>query len=89
MRTVKKMVEQIMHQQRRQRGPATDLPENLQEQYMSLLKQEVAEEIADEVVQRVRGGLTPAQLEDRGAGAGASAGVGGGVHPGGPGGRAV
>jgi flagellar biosynthesis protein FlhF len=69
MRVVQRMVSRMMREQR-QRHAANgkpDLPDKLFEQYLGLLRQEVTEELAEEVVQEVRGKLTPAQLEDTNA----------------------
>lgn len=50
MRAVKQMVGRMMHQQK---GQPTDLPDNLFEQYLALLEQEVADELAAEIVEEV------------------------------------
>jgi flagellar biosynthesis protein FlhF len=68
----------MMRQQKaRQQSVAPDVPERLMDQYLALLQQEVAEELADELVQEVRDRLDEAQIEDpkacRGAVAGAVA----------------
>jgi flagellar biosynthesis protein FlhF len=67
MRCVKRLVEQMVRQQRQRQGPASfqgsDMPDKLFDQYLNLLKQEVTEELAEEVVQQVRATLGPAQLE--------------------------
>lgn len=63
MRSMKRMVARMMTRQHRQRDE-TDLPEKLFDQYLALLEQEVAEELAGEIVQQVRQDLDPAQLDD-------------------------
>lgn len=63
MRQVKRMVERMMHEQRKPKT-AGDLPDALFDAYRNLLEQEVAEELAQEVVQRVRGVLTEDELND-------------------------
>lgn len=50
MRAVKQMVGRMMHQQK---GKPADLPDNLFEQYLSLLEQEVADELATEIIEAV------------------------------------
>ncbi|MCC6681717.1 MAG: flagellar biosynthesis protein FlhF [Phycisphaeraceae bacterium] len=63
MRAVKRLVQRAI-------APSTDkvdarqLPDALFDQYRALLEQEVAQEIADEVVHQVRGRLDDEQLED-------------------------
>ena len=67
MQAVKRMVEQMLRQQRQRQGPAAfqggDMPDKLFDQYLNLLKQEVTEELAEEVVQQVRATLRPEQVE--------------------------
>lgn len=66
MRAVKQMVASLVQQQHLHRSTlaSTDLPQNLFAQYQALIEQEVAEELASEVIQQVRQTLTPAQLAD-------------------------
>src|SRR5690606_34411524 len=65
LRSVRRLVERVMCEQRRQLGPASrDLPDTLFDHYLTLLKQEVAEELADEVMAQVRAALTQEQLAD-------------------------
>ncbi len=73
MRVVKRMVAKMARQQREQSiaktkskagGLPADMPNKLYDQYVSLLQQEVADELAEEVVQQVRGALTNEDLED-------------------------
>ncbi len=76
MRTVKRMVREMADQQRRRemvrpknqksRG-RPDIPDKLFDQYLCLLEQEVAEELAEEVVQQVQDTLNPIELEDESA----------------------
>jgi flagellar biosynthesis protein FlhF len=67
MHAVKRLVEQMLRQQRQRQGPAAfqggDMPDKLFDQYLNLLKQEVTEELAEEVVQQVRATLRPEQIE--------------------------
>lgn len=63
MRTVKRMVERMLAEQRRTKA-APAWPEKLFDQYLALLKQEVAEEVAEEVIQQVQQTLTPQEMED-------------------------
>lgn len=60
---IRGMVQQMMRRQSSR--PQPDLPDALFDQYLALLEQEVAEELADEVIQSVRGKLTRAQIEDK------------------------
>ncbi len=67
MRAMKRMVEALVAQQsqRLQAVPKTshpDLPDALFDQYLHLLRQEVTEELAEEVVQQVKASLTPGEL---------------------------
>ena len=66
VQAVKKMVRRMMHHQRdpRKGGAKPDMPDTLFDQYLSLLEQEVAIELADEVIDQVRGRLTDEQLDD-------------------------
>ena len=66
LRAVKRMVGRMMTQQKRhepteQRG---QMPDKLFDQYLGLLEQEVAEELAGEIIDQVRSALTPEQLQD-------------------------
>lgn len=63
MRSMKRMVARMMGQQQRE-APAPDVPDKLFDQYLALLEQEVAEELAGEIVQQVRQGLNTDQLND-------------------------
>ncbi|QNN23894.1 flagellar biosynthesis protein FlhF [Planctomycetales bacterium ZRK34] len=60
---IRGMVQQMMRRQSSR--PQPDLPDALFDQYLALLEQEVAEELADEVIQSVRGKLTDQQIEDK------------------------
>ncbi|MEM9020085.1 MAG: flagellar biosynthesis protein FlhF [Planctomycetota bacterium] len=73
---VKQMVAKLMRQQKaasalaRPDGsspdPCTpDLPDPLVDQYLKLLEQEVAEELAEEVVKKVHNSLAPEEIEDK------------------------
>lgn len=62
MQAVKRMVATMMRQQ--QARPTPDLPDKLFDQYLSLLKQEVTEEMAQEVVNHVQSTLDKDELED-------------------------
>jgi len=73
MRVVKRMVAKMARQQREQsatkgRGksaPSTpDMPNKLYDQYVSLLQQEVTDELAEEVVQQVRSSLGADDMEN-------------------------
>ncbi|MEX0886477.1 MAG: flagellar biosynthesis protein FlhF [Phycisphaeraceae bacterium] len=68
MRAIKRMVAR-MSQDRRQRttgdtAARSDMPDKLFDQYLSLLEQEVAEELAGEIVDNVRQSLEQSELED-------------------------
>jgi len=63
VRSVKSLVEGMIEQQKRS-SSQQDLPDKLFDQYISLLKQEVTEELAGEIIGQVRERLTPDQLED-------------------------
>jgi flagellar biosynthesis protein FlhF len=67
MREVKRMVARMMRQQQPSSGHTAsrpDLPDTLFDQYLNLIKHEVAEELADEVVAKVRQKLSDADLGD-------------------------
>jgi len=64
MRSMKRMVARMMTQQQQRDVARPDVPDKLFDQYLALLEQEVAEELAGEVVQQVRGGLSNEQLQD-------------------------
>ena len=66
VRTVKRMVAQMMKTQRdpRDRTALPDIPDKLFDQYLRLLEQEVAQELAVKVIEQVRGRITEQQLED-------------------------
>ena len=69
MKSVKRMVRQMMRQQRHKRplkpsdGSATsgtpDMPDKLFDQYLALLEQQVAEELAEDVIHQVCDQLQP------------------------------
>ncbi len=63
MNAVKHMVSRMMHQQQTGAAPSS-LPKGLNQQYTALLQQEVACELADEVVANVRRELSEEQLHD-------------------------
>jgi len=63
MNAVKHLVSKMMHQQKSTSAPAS-LPKGLSQQYAALIQQEVACELADEIVNKVRRELTEAQLHD-------------------------
>ena len=73
VRAVKRMVERLMKVPAAPVSPGGltgaksrgDLPEKLFEMYLALLEQEVAQELADEVVDHVRGRLDASQLDDK------------------------
>lgn len=62
MQSVKRMVASMMRKQ--QARPKGDLPDKLFDQYLSLLKQEVTEEMAEEVVSHVQSSLSVDDMED-------------------------
>jgi flagellar biosynthesis protein FlhF len=64
LRTVRRMVETMMTEQKKQARQPKDLPDKLFDQYLSLLKQEVTEELAGEIISEVRATHTAEQLED-------------------------
>jgi flagellar biosynthesis protein FlhF len=66
MQAVKRMVAQMMRQQQQRaaRSPRQGLPDKLVDQYLSLLQQEVAEELADEIVDLVRSDLPDAAARE-------------------------
>lgn len=66
MRVVQRMVAKMMQSQRQQVGAASmgNMPESLFNQYLSLLKQEVAEELAEEVVGQVQQALSRDDLDN-------------------------
>lgn len=66
MSAVKQMVSQMMHQQKAEAAPAS-LPKALSQQYAALIQQEVACELADEIVNRVRRKLDDKDLHDEDA----------------------
>ena len=63
MSAVKHLVSRMMHQQQC-KGEPTSLPKGLSQQYATLLQQEVACELADEIVSKVRRELSDEQLAD-------------------------
>jgi flagellar biosynthesis protein FlhF len=60
--TVKQMVQELLQQNRRQQHPA--VPEELFSAYLNLINQEVAEELAGEIIEKVKATLSPKQLKD-------------------------
>ncbi len=67
MMATQRMVAQMMRRQRTgEAGPTTnaDLPASLFDQYLALLKQEVAEELAEEILAEVKAGLKSGELSD-------------------------
>ena len=48
-------------------GGSSDLPDKLFDQYLTLLKQEVTEELAEEIVQQVRSALQPGEMDNAAA----------------------
>lgn len=72
MRMVKRMVAKMARQQKDQGGPPgrgkgkapADLPDKLFDQYLTLLQQEVTEDLAEEVVAQVRAALKPEELDN-------------------------
>ena len=69
LQAVKRMVAQLMRQNKNGTPQSISsnghgLPDKLMDQYLTLLQQEVAEELADEVVQQVQGSLDPRQVDD-------------------------
>jgi flagellar biosynthesis protein FlhF len=63
MSAVKHLVSQMMHQQQTE-AVSGSLPKSLSQQYAALIQQEVASELAEEVVGKVRRELTEEQLHD-------------------------
>jgi flagellar biosynthesis protein FlhF len=63
MSAVKHLVSQMMHQQKAAAAPAS-LPKGLSQQYAALIQQDVASELADEVVNKVRQELSEDELHD-------------------------
>src|SRR5690606_32376311 len=71
MQAIKRMVGEMMRQQRRRElaSPAAGATgDKLVDQYLGLLQQEVADELANEVIDRVRQDLTEEELDDENAG---------------------
>ena len=64
VRAVKHLVEQMTRQQQRQNTGQPDLPEKLFDQYLGLVKQEVTEELAVQIVEQVRADLDENELDD-------------------------
>ena len=73
LRAVKRMVKQMVMQQRQLGAQPTgsrgaqagrDMPDKLFDQYLSLLEQQVTEELAEEVIGQVRERLEPGQHEE-------------------------
>ncbi len=63
MRLVSQMVGKMMRRQQRETA-AAHIPEKLFDSYMSLLKQEVTEELAEQVIQEVHQLLDESELDD-------------------------
>ena len=66
MSAVKQMVSHLVRDQRQRSGPdggRTDMPQNLLQQYVRLIEQEVAQELADDVVEQVRSVLAEDQMQ--------------------------
>jgi flagellar biosynthesis protein FlhF len=59
---VKQMVQEILQQNRRTEAPA--VPQELFSAYLSLINQEVAKEVALDIVHRIKSSLTPEQMSD-------------------------
>lgn len=71
LRVVKRMVAKMARQQREQGGRTKgrnttggELPDKLFDQYLTLLQQEVTEELAEEVIQEVKASLPQAEHDD-------------------------
>ena len=66
VRAVKRLVERLVKSPDGLAGAKRrdDLPEKLFDMYLALLEQEVAQELADEVIDHVRTKLEPSQLDD-------------------------
>ncbi|MCE9591847.1 MAG: flagellar biosynthesis protein FlhF [Planctomycetes bacterium] len=66
MRAVKHLVSTMVRQQRTRtkENGRPDMPDKLFDQYLTLLRQEVTEELAEEIVQQVRAKLTHAEMEN-------------------------
>ncbi len=70
MSAVKQMVGRMFQDQRqrsRTDGKTTPMPQHLLHHYLRLLEQEVAEELADEVVEQLRSSLDDDQMQQEGA----------------------
>jgi flagellar biosynthesis protein FlhF len=65
LKLVKQMVQELLAQNRKQQHPS--VPEELFSTYMGLINQEVAEELANEVIEKVRSQLNSAQMRDENA----------------------
>ncbi|MCC6581384.1 MAG: flagellar biosynthesis protein FlhF [Phycisphaeraceae bacterium] len=64
MACVRRMVERVMQMQTQQKTPP-QLPDSLFDHYLALLKQDVTEELAQQIIEQVQGQLTPLQWEDQ------------------------
>jgi flagellar biosynthesis protein FlhF len=62
LKLVKQMVQELLQQNRKQQHPS--VPEELFSAYMGLINQEVAEELANEVIEKVRSQLDSKQMMD-------------------------
>jgi len=67
MKSVKRMVARMMHQQHsaqttRRKQPPGSIPDKLFDQYVALLEQEVAEELVEEIISKVRVRLSEEEL---------------------------
>ncbi len=63
MRSVHRLVARMSRRQHGETAPL-DMPDKLFDHYLTLLRNEVAEELAEQVVTQVRQNLSPAQMED-------------------------
>lgn len=63
IRQIRRMVTRMMRDKADQ--PRPDMPDQLFNEYLALLEQEVTQELADEIVQGVRGSLTEKQLSSK------------------------
>jgi len=65
MRAVRRLVEAMIRKQRQGGGPSAEMPrDKLFEQYLGLVEQQVAEELAEEAVERARSTVDANQLLD-------------------------
>lgn len=59
---VKQMVQELLFQNKRQQRP--DVPQELFAGYLCLINQQVAQEVANDVIERVKTSLSPDQIKD-------------------------